>query len=275
MTRFNAAIRHFLTTSVVAVVAFGLTTGASFGQEKEQQEEKGYEVYIPALPYHVAKNTFKPSTKQALARTSIRDYVTFLKAYANAIEGPITVVGHSMGALLAQLIAPHVRCERLIIISSAAPAGINPWLWSVLRTFGKNLFRFPLWRTTTELSLGNIRYGIAHTETAKTQLDILRLATYESGLASLQIGMGSLIPHSPTRVETSNIHCPVLVIGGTADRITPIRIQRAIATRFGQQAKLVEIAGASHWTIGGHFFPQIKNELFNWLEQVPALQHAA
>jgi len=176
------------------------------------------------------------------------------------------LLGHSIGGLLAQLVAARIRYEQLILLSSAAPEVINPWSCSVLKNLGRNLLRFPLRLRVTAIALSNIRYGIAHTQSDEIQANILRLATYESGRAGLQIGMGSFLVNSPTHVHVENIECPILVVGGTEDRITPIRNQREIAGKFLQKAALVEIQGACHWAVGGRFFPQIQDCIFDLMK---------
>lgn len=91
MTRIRAAFRQFLSTSFVAVVAFGLTTGASFGQEKEQEKEKGYEVLFDGSSM---KNFRGYKSEKIGAGWSIKDKALFFngkgggdivtkKAYAN------------------------------------------------------------------------------------------------------------------------------------------------------------------------------------------------
>ena len=171
-----------------------------------------------------------------------------------------------MGGLLVQLAAAQVPCQRLILLSSAAPAGINGLSLSAIRTLGSNILRFPLWRSITEVKLENIRYGIANTQSAAVQQDIYANSTYESGMATWQISMGLLLGRrSAAYVDTAQIQCPVLIIGGTADRITPINVQRSIAQRFGVRGQLVEIPNCCHWTVGGKFFPQVRTEIFQWL----------
>ncbi|WP_305967519.1 alpha/beta hydrolase, partial [Marinobacter salsuginis] len=75
------------------------------------------------------------------------------------------------------------------------------------------------------------------------------------------------ITHSSfASVNPERIGCPILMIAGTEDRITPIKVQRRIAQHYGNQAELVEIPGCCHWTIGGSFFPHVSSALFTWLE---------
>lgn len=262
-------------TAPVVLIHGMWSTAETLDELYQAFEGKGYEVHAPSLPLHKQKSIHNEKSKAQLARTGIQDYVEYLASFIKQFDRPPILVGHSMGGLLAQLVAARMPCENVILLSSAPPAGINPWSWTSLRTFGKNLFLFPLWRKVTQLGMSNIRYGIAQTQSDAIQSDILRQATYESGTASLQIGFGSLLASSPTRVEVEKINCPILIVSGTEDRITPIKIQQQIADRFPGQAELVAINGACHWTIGGSYFPQIESSIFNWLEQNNNQQAAA
>lgn len=91
---------------------------------------------------------------------------------------------------------------------------------------------------------------------------ITESCTYESGRATWQLSVSLLLgARSAAFVDTSKIHCPVLVIGGTEDRITPIRIQRDIAKYYGQQCRLVEIEGCDHWTMDGRFIAEVERAI--------------
>ncbi len=232
---------------------------------KEAFEEQSYQVHTLRLPLHFPRTELNEVNKKALAKTSVQDYVASLSQLIQTLDVPPIIVGHSMGGLLAQLIAAKHPCNKLVLISSAAPAGINGWSWSVMRTFGHNLFKFPLWRSTTNLLLKNIAYGIANSQTAFVRQDIIQKATFESGWASMQISMWFLFRNPPTHVDYQSVECPVLIIGGTADKITPIKIQRKIAMKYPGRATLEVLPGACHWTIGGSYFPQIKRTIFDWL----------
>ena len=229
-------------------------------------EEKGYNVHVPMLPYHLPRNQLKGELAKKLASSSIEDYVNCISECIQDLDQKPILVGHSMGGLIAQLVAAKHECEKLILISSAPPAGINAFKWSVMRTFGHNLFLFPLWRKTTNMLLKNIQYGIANTQSSAVHKDIIQSATLESGKATWQISMWFLFRKPPTRVAYKNINCPVLLISGTEDKITPISIQKKLVQKYSNKADLKVIEGACHWTIGGSFFPEIKRTLFNWLE---------
>ena len=234
-------------------------------------EAQGYPVHVPRLPYHLPKSQLRGEAGKKLAQASIDDYVAAIGECIQTLDEKPILIGHSMGGLLAQLVAAKHECARLILISSAPPAGINAFKWSVLRTLGHNLFLFPLWRKTTNLLLKNIQYGIANTQSAAIHQEIVQMATLESGRATWQISMWFLFRKPPTRVHYENIKCPVLLIGGSEDKITPLKLQQKLAKKYADKAVFKVIEGACHWTIGGSFFPEIQTTLFDWLNQHHAI----
>lgn len=243
------------------------STDETLSELQQAFEEQGYRVEALCLPEHKPKADYNKSDKSRLARTSLQDYVDFVVARVRSHDVPPILVGHSMGGLLAQLVAARVPVNKLVLLSSAAPSGINGWSWSVIRTFGHNLLLFPLWRKVTEISESNVRYGIANSQSASVQKQVLENMTYESGMATFQLGVGGMLKSGFSRVDAKQIRCPILVIGGLADRITPIKVQRAIAKKYGQQAELVELPQVCHWTVGGSNLPQVTSVIFDWLDE--------
>ena len=250
------------------VIIHGMwSTPDTLKEIKQSFEQAGYLTHTPGLPLHLPKNQLDASQRTTLGKLSFQDYIKSLEEFMATLDQPPILVGHSMGGLLAQLIAAKFQCKKLILISSAPPAGFNTWHWSVMRTFGHNLFKFPLWRSTTNLLLKNIRYGIANSQSADIHREISQNSTFESGMASWQLSMWFLYRRPPTKVEYDKIKCPILIIGGTEDKITPLKIQLKLAQKYADRATLEVITGACHWTIGGSHFPKIKQILFSWLSQ--------
>lgn len=251
----------------VVLMVHGMWSVPSTLEELEQAFiNQGYCVESLCLPYHMSKEKHDACSLKKLASTRLEDYVDFIVARIRQLDQPPILVGHSMGALLAQLAAAQVQCERLVLLSSAAPAGINGLGVSVIRTLGANLLRFPLWKNVTEVTLPQVAYGIANAQSPELQKHIADNCTYESGMATFQISMGPLLlARSAAYVDFSRIGCPVLIVGGMDDRITPIGIQRKIARHFGEWAELVEIPGCCHWTVGGRYLETITGVLFSWL----------
>lgn len=243
------------------------STGETLDELKHAFESEGHTVHAPSLPNHIAINQHTDESKAKLAKTGMRDYVDFIAGYLERFDQKPILVGHSMGGLIAQLVAAEHEVEKLILISSASPAGINSWAWSVVRTFGHNLFKFPLWKTTTDIHLSNIRYGIANSQPSHIQLDLANKVTLESGLASTEIGMWFFFKNPPTKVNFENITCPVLVLSGLEDKITPPKLQEKIHSQFRSTASIRLLEDVCHWTIGGTYLPRVKAHIFSWLSE--------
>jgi len=230
--------------------------------------QQGFEVHALTLPMHFDKSSYTTADKQTLAKLRLQDYVAFIMAEIAKLDRPAIIVGHSMGGLLAQLVAARTHVAKLILLSSAAPGGINAWSWSVIRTFGRNLFLFPLWRRVTHITLAQIRYGIANTQPEPVQQLIYQHATYESGRATFQMGVSGFFPTGYSRVNSASIRCPILIIAGNKDRITPIKAQRAMAKKYARnKAQFIELEGVCHWTVGGEHVEVVRSAMLSWLAE--------
>ncbi len=241
------------------------STSETLAELAQAFSEEGYAVNVPNLPFHLPKTAMDRGSRDGMRRSGIPEYVDAVTRCLDELDQPPILVGHSMGGLIAQLVASRRQCAALVLISSASPAGVNAWSYSAVRTLGHNLLKFPLWRKLTEMQLENIRYGIANTQTDAVQHDILKQMTFESGKALWQISMWFVSRKPVTRVNTDAIECPVLILGGSQDRITPISKQRKIARLYPGRARLIEIPEACHWTVGGSHLPAVKGHIHQWL----------
>ena len=90
---------------------------------------RGYQCLIPTLRYHEAQPDDPPHPN--LATISILDYVSDLKEIVQNIKNTPIIMGHSMGALIAQILATQVDCKALVLIAPAAP---RPGDWAIRGT---------------------------------------------------------------------------------------------------------------------------------------------
>jgi pimeloyl-ACP methyl ester carboxylesterase len=98
-------------------------TPATFTGLKARFEAAGYRVVTPVLPFHDRDPTLPPPP--GLGAVTIEDYAGFLVAEIERIAGPVILVGHSMGGMLALELAATAptRCHSLTLIGSSAMFG--------------------------------------------------------------------------------------------------------------------------------------------------------
>src|SRR5690242_15962552 len=80
-------------------------------------EESGYEVRTPSLRFHEcgAEPPF------ALGTTSLTDYAEDIAKVVDACAEPPILIGHSLGGLLAQMVAAQRTIRGAVLLAPCAP----------------------------------------------------------------------------------------------------------------------------------------------------------
>jgi len=160
----------------------------------------------------------------ALTAVGIEEYVDDVVDALEAI-GPVVVVGHSMGGLLAQLVASRPDVIAAVLIASVPPPGLRLLTWGLMRRTPRYLAQL----------LRAHAFRVRHADVRALALNVIPPASQtaladrfveDSGRVAWQIALGRLPAPTP-------IACPMLVIGAGRDRLTPVRLQRRIARRYG------------------------------------------
>jgi len=223
-------------------------------------ENKGYRCVTPVLRYHDAEPD-EPCDPR-LGTTSLLDYAEDL---GQDEERPI-VMGHSMGGLLAQMVASRGLARALVLLTPAPPAGnamiLQP---SVLRTFLRLHARWGFWRKPTRLRYNEAVFALLHRLPPDQQRARFSDLVCDSGRAMFEIGCWFLDPKGASRVAPSSVTCPVLVIGGGQDRMVPPSLVRPIAERYGDAATYREFASHSHWILEEEGWEYVAAYVHQWL----------
>lgn len=170
-----------------------------------------------------------------LARVRIEDYVQDVEDVLDTI-GPAVVVGHSMGGLIAQMVAAHRDLDAIVLVASAPPPGITLVHWSlawrsvryVADAFGPRAFRV---RDADACALA------LNAVAPRLRRAVARRFVEDSGLVARQLAFGRMEELKPLR-------SPVLVVSATDDRLIPASVQRRIAARY--QADHIPVPGRGH-----------------------------
>lgn len=208
-------------------------------------EAQGYETKAPALPGHDIDPGDLPPLE--LAHFSISDYVAALEAELREIERPVVLVGHSLGGLIAQLLAARLRPAGMVLLAPAPSADILPLMWEPIRTCWPILSRWGFWDEALTLPREAAFYGVFNGVPTDIAEQYYAQAVCESGRVLAEVAFGALSPSRQTKVQYDLIRCPSLVVVGTADRITPVGMARATARRLPRPVQYRELDDVGHW----------------------------
>ena len=69
-------------------------------------------------------------------------------------------------------------------------------------------------------------------------------------------------------MDESKVTCPVLVVAGTEDRITPASVVRKVADKYKAVSTYKEFPDHAHWVIGEPGWQEIAEHVSDWLNHV-------
>lgn len=205
---------------------------------------RGWDCHVPDLRFHGDGPVPEPDPQ--LAETSIRDYVEDMARVVSGLDAPPVILGHSMGALIAQHLAARGLARALVLLSPAPPHGILPSSDAELQ-FARGLMAAgPFWT----LALQPI-FEIAEPYTLNKIDPAGRRAVFdrfgpESGRALFEIFFWMFDRTRASAVDSGRVRCPVLVMSGADDELISIETARRVAALYGEAATFVEAADHAH-----------------------------
>ncbi|MEJ0044311.1 MAG: alpha/beta fold hydrolase [Rhizomicrobium sp.] len=94
----------------------------AFEKFRKPFEAAGYRVHAPPLRFH----EHGASANRALGTTSLVDYANDLAKFIEGLEAPPVLLGHSLGGLLAQMLAAKGLARALVLLAPSPPWGVLP-----------------------------------------------------------------------------------------------------------------------------------------------------
>lgn len=231
-------------------------------------EAKGYQCITPTLRFHDVAPEELP--KPQLGTTSRLDYVEDLEEEIHQLDALPILMGHSMGGLLSQMLASRGLAKALVLLTPASPRGINALTPSVIRSFWSGLTKWGFWSKPLRQTFNEAVYSMLRLLPVEEQKKIFDRFVCESGRAAFEIGFWFLDRKGAARVDEANVTCPILVVAGGQDRITPASVMRKVAAKYGSVSTYKEFPNHAHWVIGEPHWQEVAEHVSHWLERVQA-----
>jgi non-heme chloroperoxidase len=227
----------------------------------------GYSVSTPDLRLH--RPHLSDSELKALGTTSLQEYAAdLMELIAGLPEKPI-LVGHSMGGLVAQMLAAQGHAKALVLLAPSAPWGVMPGHWNaVASAFGLYFTTGPYWEQPLTPVFDMAGEHALHRLSRREQESVFDRFVPESGRAVFETMHWWLDFSRASEVSAGETSCPVLCAVGAEDRVNPPELVRRIAGRYGARADYREYAKMSHWLIGEPEWEDVAADALAWLGSV-------
>jgi len=229
-------------------------------------EGKNYRCITPTLRYHDMDPEAAPSPE--MGKVGLLDYASDLEEEIRKLELTPVLMGHSMGGLLAQILASRGIGEAAVLLSPASPRGVMALKYSVIKSFSDVMMKWGYWRRPFRLSFEKAVYSTMHLMSQEEQRWLYNKMVYESGRAAFQIGFWLFDFKRASKVDPERVKCPVLVIAGKEDRITPASVVKKVAERYRNVSTYREFENHAHWVLLEPGWQEIAEYVWAWLNGV-------
>ncbi len=253
-------------SALVVMIHGAFCGGWAFEKFRAPFEAAGHAVHTPDLRYHDrGKN---PPAE--LGRVGMRDYASDLETLIATLAAPPILVGHSLGGLLAQMLATRVKAQALVLLAPSVPWGVLPsTLFEIVSAqamfFVGDLANQPI-RPSYDIAAANSLDRLSRAERDSVYARFVP----ESGRATFEVMHWGLDPARATRVPADAVTCPVLCLTGSNDKMNPPQTVRRIAARYRDRATFEEAQGHSHWLIGEDGWEKVAARALTWIDALPA-----
>ncbi len=229
---------------------------------KAKFQAAGYAVTAPALRFH---DGARPPS--ALGTTGLADYVSDLEEEVAALKVPPILVGHSMGGLLAQMLAARTSASALILFASSPPWGVPPTTIAEIAAAQTMLLQPGFWNQVLEPNRDIAFSQSLHCLPRAEREGVYEKFGRESGRAMFEIMHWGMDMNRASEVEAAAVDCSILFLTGSEDRVNAPGTVERIAARYGTRATVEELKGMGHWLIGEPGWEGLAHRAIEWLKR--------
>lgn len=219
-------------------------------------------VHTPTLRHHELPLDDGASK---IATLSLRDYAGDLVGLCESLDSPPLVVGHSMGGLLAQLVAARTPTTGVVLACPSPAAGIFQLYPSMTRLFIGHYLHPRPWAKPLYPKWKAWAWGVTNTQSAETSRQMFEGLVCESGRVYCEMAFPWLDRGKAVRVDFKAVTSPVLVFGAAKDRTVVSAICRTTATKY-PRSTYVQIPDSDHMVLHAQALPITMSHIDQWLE---------
>ena len=236
------------------VLLHGLWTGSwSWHTWATHFSNLGWECWAPNFRGRAGEDFYR-----TLKRLSFSDCVEDVNRLIRSCSLPPVVLGINIGALVGLKLAEEAQVSALILASPVPPRHLNIPRAPAHRRLRLKYFPLLLLRRPFRLEEKDLRTNFLASLPENLQTELVNATVPESTRLIQEF-------FSPgVEIERSRLHCPILVLSGNEDVLTPITTGEAIARWLGAEFRSYRRQG--HWIIE-HNGEVIVRDIHRWIVQ--------
>jgi non-heme chloroperoxidase len=223
--------------------------------------ELGWTCHAPDLIGHGAQ---KADAAKLLLDKGIADYRDEMRAFVKSLGAPPVLLGHSMGAVIAQQLAAEGLASMLILVSPAPRSGILPQTDPEKQLAQDLMAAGSFWTKVLDPVFDLARIYTLNRLPEAEQRTVFDKFGPESGRALFELFFWMFDRTGATVVDTAKIRCRVLCLSGSDDRIVSLETARMTADGIKDAAFWV-IQGHGHMLILEPGAEQIARRIMSWI----------
>ena len=199
------------------------------------------------------------ATRRDIGRQSVADFAEDAADAARSLDRPI-VIAHSLGGLVALLLAQRRLIRAAVLLSPAPPSGINVLSAEILSRMVKYLPALLMSRAYQPT--GADADALVLNRVRESEREAIRLRFVpDSGRASREIALGKY------HIPSDSIRIPLLVVGSDDDRFIPLGVSRRIAERYSAPLHVAE--GHGHFLLSEPGWERQAEVMLDWIDALP------
>ena len=266
----NGTIVNGTNNGTIVMVPGACSRPWVFNKFRGHFEAAGWRVETPGLRYHDPEPGQPPDPR--LAQTSLADYLDDLRRQIEALpeqperpERPV-VMGHSMGGLLAQLLAARGLARAAILLTPAPPWGMLPASENEIAAAMGLMSLGSIWEQTIapvfEIAAQNSLNRLA----PERQREVFAQFVPESGRALFECLFWMFDLNRASYINAVNIECPLLVVAGGRDLAISTATVQKITDKYRDLATYLEFPDMGHMLLLEDGWRDVAEACTDWLD---------